>query len=154
MTSDQMRTRIAGTREEEGEGGRKINTDKGGGRSETEKEAEEEGHGNKDNVTSNSYLPADPRLVEVHDFGTVVQSTGSNRSASQTLAVDNNPCSQHLRNDTSQGKDKETQRRSKAIHMGDGYKDAEGDRIREVKSRLDRTMAKVGRANTTKYEVV
>ena len=118
MTSDQKRTMIAGIREEEGEGGGEINTDKGVGRSKTEKEAgegrQQQGHGSEDTVTSNSYLPADPRLVEVHNYGTVVQSTGAERSSSQNLAVDNPPCSQHLRGGTSQGKEGGRRRKSKA----------------------------------------
>ena len=99
MTSDQMRTMIAGRQQEEGEEGAEMNTDEGAGlgRKEkgrgagldgTEKDVgagrQEQGHGSQDTDTNNSYLPADPRLVEVHDVGTVVQSTGSDCSASQT----------------------------------------------------------------------
>ena len=134
MTSDQMRTGIAGTREEGGEGGKETNMDEKGGGDKTAKEKEEEDHGNKGIVTGSSYLPADPRLVEVHDCGTVVQSTGSNRSASQTLAVNNTPCSQHLRKDTSQGEDGESQGNSNTTDKGDGGKYAEGQRIREIKT--------------------
>ena len=65
---------------------------------------QEQGHGSEDIDTSNSYLLADPRLVEVHDYGTLVPSTGSARSSVQPLAVDNPPYSQHLRGDTSEGK--------------------------------------------------
>ena len=81
---------------------------------------QEQGPGSEDTNTGNSYLLADPRLVEAHDFGTVVQSTGSARSSSQTLAVDNPPCSQHLRGDTSQGMGVGRRRRNKA--KVDNYK--------------------------------
>ena len=74
---------------------------------------QEQGPGSEDINTGNSYLLADPRLVEAHDFGTVVPSTGSARSSSQTLAADNPPYSQHLRGDTDEGEGAELHQRKK-----------------------------------------
>ena len=41
---------------------------------------QEQGHSSEDIDTSNAYLLANPRLVEVHDYGTRVASTSSARS--------------------------------------------------------------------------
>ena len=44
-----------------------------------------------------SYPPVDPRLEEVLDNGTTVQSTGAERSLAQTHdMISNPPCSQHM----------------------------------------------------------
>ena len=119
MTCDQLQMMIAGRQEEDGDEGGKMYKDegvglggtvkgRGAGLDRTVKDAgagrQEQGHGSEDIDTSNSYLLADPRLVEVHDYGTLVPSTGSARSSVQPLAVDNPPYSQHLRGDTSEGK--------------------------------------------------
>ena len=74
----------------------------------------------------NYYLLADPRLVEAHDDGTIVQSTGAARSSPQTLALVNPPCSQRLRGDTSQGDGGGRRRRNKAGDMMDVYREAIG----------------------------
>ena len=62
---------------DEGAGLGRKEKGRGAGLDRTEKDVgagrQEQGHGSGDTDTSNSYLPADPRLVEVHDVGTVVQ---------------------------------------------------------------------------------
>jgi hypothetical protein len=70
------RRQHTGTREERGEGDKETNMDEKERGDRWAKEVEEEHQGNKGTVKGNYYLPADPRLVEVHDGGTVVQSTG------------------------------------------------------------------------------
>ena len=62
------------------------------------------GHGSKDIDTSYSYPLVDPRLVEAHDDGTLVQSTGADRSLVQPLdMMVNPPYSQHLKGDRIEG---------------------------------------------------
>ena len=57
------------------------------------------GHGSEDIDTSDSYSLVDPRLVETHDDGTLVQRTGSDRSLVQTLVMASPPYFQHLTGD-------------------------------------------------------
>ena len=110
MTSDQLQKRIKGIWEEDGrdeihkdEGAGLGNMVKGGGAGldVTVKGAGTgRDHCSEDIDTSYSYPLVDPRLVEAHDDGTVVQSTGADRSPVQPLDVMvNPPYSQHLKGD-------------------------------------------------------
>ena len=82
-------------------------------------------HVSEDINTSDSYPLVDPRLEEAYDNGTIVQSTGADRSLVQPLdMMVNPPYSQHLRGDRIKGDRKNGDR-----NRGDRFKD--GDRNKE-----------------------
>jgi hypothetical protein len=93
-------------------------------------------HCSEDIDTSYSYPLVNPRLVEAHDDGTVVQSTGADRSPVQPLDVMINPAySQHLkgdRNKDDRNKNSDRNREDDRI-KDDRNKEGDGNKSKEKK---------------------
>jgi hypothetical protein len=90
--------------------------------------------------SGNSYLLADPRLVEAHEDGTVVHPTGAARSAPGTPPGPKHPYSQSLTGEGQGG------RKRVASETGGNTSSSRSDN--SVKANLERTSTKVGSNDT------